>query len=390
MKSLRARVAATAVVAVAAAFLLSGIVVVGTFALEFHGRGGGAVQQDGFGSAPDENGFPGNGAPFFDRDGDAVSRGEGPPRFIRHLAVRLALVSLAVLAIVAAAGLALGGVALRPLVALRSTAERVASTRDLATRLPQGGGPEEVDALAASLNAMLARLQQSSAQTDATLEASRRFAAEAGHELRTPLTSMRTNLEVLARSPNLSADERRIMSDVTREQGRLLALLDGLQRLARTDAAEAVPRERVDVADVVDAAVAGARAQHPQATITFTAPERVMMDGWPDGLRILADNLVDNAIRHGRPDGHVDVALTVEDGTARLTVEDDGPGIPVEERERVFDRFTRGRSARTPGSGLGLAIVAQQAAVHGGHATIGVAPRGGARVTVDLPIAGRR
>ena len=377
MRSLRARVAVAAVVAVAAAFLLSGVAVVGTFVLEFRAQGEHAPTNEAAGG-------PFAGAPPWGEDGATPFEGEGPPPFIRALASRLALVSISVLVLVGAAGFWLGGVALRPLASLRATAERVASTRDLATRLPQGDGPEEVDALAGSLNAMLERLQRSTGQVEATLEASRRFAAEAGHELRTPLTSMRTNLEVLARSPNLSSREERVLADVTREQARLLALLEGLQRLARGDAAEAVPRERLNLADVVDAAVANARVRYPQSTIAFAGPDEALLDGWPDGIRVLVENLLDNAVRHGRPVGRVNVTLAVEDHMLRLTVDDDGPGIPVAERQRVFERFARGSGARAPGSGLGLALVAQQAAAHGGDAAIETAPLGGARVTVRL------
>lgn len=395
MSSLRGRVAVAAVVAVAAAFLLSGLIVVGTFALQFHAQQGRSPSAEGSFFAGDD------GRPAFGDDAPAFDEG-GPPLFIRELASRLALVSLTVLVLVGAAGFWLGGVALRPLADLRAAAERVASTRDLATRLPHGDGPEEVDALADSLNAMLERLQRSTAQTEATLEASRRFAAEAGHELRTPLTSMSMNLEVLARSANLSAENRHIMSDVRREQGRLAALLEGLQRLARGDAAEAVPRERLNLADVVDAAVVNARARYPGSTITFTSPDEVPVDGWPDGLRLLTDNLLDNALRHGRPGGRVEVSLAVDGraaarqrekageptGMAYLTVDDDGPGIAPDERQRVFERFARGSGARAPGSGLGLALVAQQATVHGGDARIETAPLGGARVTVRLTASG--
>lgn len=381
MSSLRARVAVAAVAAVAAAFLVSGVVVVGTFVVEFRTQGG-----DDSGQGPPTLTAPGGDgdrAPFERFDAD------GPPPFVRTLARRLAVVGLGVLVLVGAAGLGLGGLALRPLMGLRAAAERVVSTRDLATRLPQGAGPEEVDALAGSLNAMLERLQQSTAQADATLEASRRFTADAGHELRTPLTSMQANLDVLARSASLSADERRIVADVAREQGRMVALLAGLQRLARGDAAEAVPRERLDLAEVVDTAAAHATARHPATTITFTGPTAVGIDGWPDGLRLLIENLLDNAVRHGRADGRVDVTLAVDDRTVRLTVDDDGPGIPLAERSRVFDRFARGAGAREPGSGLGLALVAQQAALHGGSAVIEDSPAGGARATIRLALPGQ-
>ena len=389
MRSLRARVAVAAVVATALALVLSIVAVVGTFALEFRGGGPWRAPQDtrstegppapGAEDAGEHRPFAGDDGAWFD---DA-----GPPEFIRVLAIRLVAVNLGVLVLVGAAGLALGGLALRPLAALRAAAERVASTRDLATRLPQGSGPEEVDSLAGSLNAMLARLQRSIAQTESTLSASRQFAADAGHELRTPLTSMRANLEVLARSSNLSVTEQRIMADIGREQGRLLALLDGLQQLARGDAAGAVPRERFDLADLVDAAVTNAAARHGAATITFSGPDDVHVEGWPDGLRLLVDNLIDNAVRHGRPEARVAVTLTTSGDIARLIVDDDGPGVPEADRRRVFERFVRGDGTRTPGSGLGLALVAQQAAAHGGRAIIETSPLGGARVVVDIALA---
>jgi two-component system sensor histidine kinase PrrB len=385
MRSLRARVAVAAVVATALAFVLSIVVVVGTFAFEFHQQGGPWDRQAG--EAPARE-IPGaapadDRPPWWQQSGTA-----GPPDFIRGLAGRLVLVNLGVLGLVGATGLLLGGLALRPLVRLQTAAERVASTRDLATRLPHGNGPEEVDALAGSLNAMLERLQRSTAQTEAALEASRRFAADAGHELRTPLTSMRANLDVLARSSNLSAGEQRIMTDVAREQHRLLALLDGLQRLARGDAADAVPRERLDLADIVDAAVTNAASRHPSATMTFQGPEEAPIQGWSDGLRLLVDNLLDNAVRHTGPQVHVVVTLAIAGRVARLVVDDDGPGIPVDERQQAFQRFARGRAARGQGSGLGLALVAQQAAVHGGRAVIDTSPQGGTRVVVELALPG--
>ncbi len=137
--------------------------------------------------------------------------------------------------------------------------------------------------------------------------------------------------------------------------------------------------------EVIDAAVQSFRARYPQATISFSGPEEACILGWPEGLRVLIDNLLENALRHGRrPDGSVEVTVSAADGRVRLTVDDDGPGIRPEERERVFERFTRGSRARSPGSGLGLALVAQQAALHGGTAVIGDAPSGGARVTVHF------
>jgi len=127
-------------------------------------------------------------------------------------------VTAGALGLLACAGLVywIASLALRPLGRLREGAARVSSTRDLTARLPAWEGPEEVDDLARSLNAMLARLEGSAAQTEAALAAARRFTADAGHELRTPLTSLRTNLDTLARNPDLPQEERaRVVEELT-------------------------------------------------------------------------------------------------------------------------------------------------------------------------------
>lgn len=378
MRSLRARVAVTAIVATAAAFVLSGVVVVGTFAFE-------ARFPERMTDAPPGVTEPSGRPPWM--TGEHTWEEGGPPPFLRALALRLVGAGAIVLLLVGAVGLRLGGVALAPLVGLRAAAERVASTRDLETRLPQQG-PEEVRALAGSLNAMLARLQASTAKTEATLAASRRFTADAGHELRTPLTSMRTNLDVLRRSPSLPAQEREILDDVAGQQHRLVSLLDGLQQLARGDTAHAVPREEFDLVDVVDAAATAARARHPSWEIVLHAPAQVMMTGWAEGMRLVVRNLIDNAVVHGHPTGRVEVTLATADDQVRVVVDDDGPGIPVDERRRVLEWFHRGEGTIAPGHGLGLALVTQQAALHRGHVTIGAAPSGGARVTAVLSRSG--
>ena len=254
--------------------------------------------------------------------------------------------------------------ALRPLGRLRESAARVSSTRDLTMRV-ETAGPAEVHEVSESLNAMLARLETSVAATE-------RFTADAGHELRTPLTSLRANVAALRRAPDPSA-----LADIERDVARLTALLDGLQALARGDAGVAA-REPVDVADIADAALADARRRHPEVDFAFGEVAELVVAGDANGLRAAADNLLENAARHG--------AHTVRIGIVgnELRVDDDGPGIPPPDRERLFERFTRGRTTHAPGSGLGLAIVAQQAALHGGSARIEDSPLGGTRVLVTL------
>lgn len=305
----------------------------------------------------------------------------------RRRALRLGLFGLLLTGLL---GWAAGGVALRPLSQLTAAARRVAATRDLSTRMPPRAGPAEVDAVADSLDVMLGRLEESAAGTTTALEASRRFAADAGHELRTPLTSVRANLDALARNPDLPPAERaRILADVTREQDRLVGLLDALQALARGDASPPPP-EPVDLAEVADAAVERIRAGHPGLAVELAAGhEDLTIAGSADGLRIVVDDLLLNAARHGRGDGTVRVRLERDGADCVLAVDDDGPGIPVPDRSRVLERFARGAAAAGPGSGLGLALVHQQVRLHGGTLAIGDSDLGGARISVRLPRAGR-
>jgi two-component system sensor histidine kinase PrrB len=299
---------------------------------------------------------------------------------------RVALISALGIALTILLASLLAGPALAPLSRLRRAVAGVTSTRDLSRRLPEREAGREVDELAQGVNEMLARLEASATETERALEATRRFAGDVGHEVRTPLTSMRANIDAVRRNPSMPESERSaILADVAREQEDLVAVLDALQALARGDAATALPREPVDLAEVADAAVEAARRRHPAARVELAAAEgEHLVTGWPDGLRLLVDNLVENALRHGGT--RVEVALERSpDGALLLRVDDDGPGIPPAERGRLFERFVRGPGAQSPGSGLGLALVAQQAQLHGGEVEVGQSPAGGARFTVRLP-----
>jgi two-component system, OmpR family, sensor histidine kinase PrrB len=312
--------------------------------------------------------------------------------------LRRLLFGLGALAVGAAGlgGWLLGTVAIRPLAGLRREAERVSETVDLSVRVPVDQGPSEVDELAQALNAMLERIEEGAAETQAALDASRGFAGNVAHELRTPLTSMQTNLEVLAANPDLPVEERNaIVGDVAAQQHRLLDALEALRLLARGELAAADLFESTDLGELVDATVAQARVRFPEATIVLDVgdePSEVQV--WPEGIRVLLDNLVRNAVTHGAPsDGgssEVVVSLRVDGGEWVLAVSDGGSGIAAADRERVFGRFVRGSGSQASGSGLGLALVAQQAELHGGSVTIDDASSGGARVTVRAPLEGLR
>ena len=299
-----------------------------------------------------------------------------------RLRERLALLG-AIAVLVAAIGVFLAtSLVLRPVRRLRSATANIAGDEDLARRVPADDGPTELRELAGAFNAMLARLGRSSADRERALEATRRFAADAGHELRTPLTSAQATLSALARHPELDPERRTAMAeDALEAHHRLVALLDGLQLLARGDAAAA--NAPVDLTELADSLFGAASERHPAITWTSELPDApVVIDGWEPGLRSLIDNLLENAVRHGRGDGHVHFALT--GGPAlELTVEDDGPGIDDALRESLFEPFRRGEDREHPGSGLGLAIVAQQVAHHDATITVDRSERlGGARFSV--------
>ena len=218
----------------------------------------------------------------------------------------------------------------------------------------------------------------------ASLQRQRQFAADTSHELRTPLAVIRAGVARARQQPDARVSEiSGTLDAVDGEAVRLGALVDDLLALARTDAGST----DLDLADV-DLAEIAADAMAPLEGLATTRGTTLELDVAPapmrgDAVRLrrLVTVLVDNAIRHGSEHGRVRV--TVRPGA--LTVEDDGPGIPPEHRDRVFDRFWRGASAAPGGSGLGLAIAAWITERHGGRIVAGASRLGGARFDATLP-----
>jgi two-component system sensor histidine kinase MprB len=272
-------------------------------------------------------------------------------------------------------GLVVARGTLKPVRRLTYTAEQVAATHDLSHRLPEGGR-DELGRLGASFNTMLAALESSQ-------EAQRQLVADASHELRTPLTSVRTNVELLARAPELpDADRERIVASVGGQVEELTVLIGDLVDLARPsgggDPGEEVEDVRLDL--VVREAVDGARSHAPDREFTVDA-EPSLVRGSRARLHRAVRNLLDNAVKWSPPGAPVEIA--VRDG--EIVVRDHGPGIAAEDLPHVFDRFYRAPSARgLPGSGLGLAIVRQVAESHGGSVCVEPAVGGGARLRLRL------
>jgi signal transduction histidine kinase len=248
-------------------------------------------------------------------------------------------------------------------------------------------GVWEAVEISEAVEGMLARIGDEQQRTRAALESARDFAAVASHELRTPLTAMRTNLEVLL-TLDLAAEQRKeVVSDVMRTQTRIEATLTALERLAQGELTTVDDFVPVDVAEMLDRAAHDAMHNYPGLEVTLASSTTVLMLGMPAGLRLVIDNAIANAVKHG---GATEVRLSVVSSAAgvEIAVDDNGTGVPEEERAAVFERFHRGTTASRSGSGLGLALVAQQAEIHGGTASLEVSPMGGTRLMLRLPGSG--
>jgi signal transduction histidine kinase len=254
---------------------------------------------------------------------------------------------------------------------------------DLTPRMPaERTSADEIRQLAESFDTMLDRLGDAFARQ-------RAFAADASHELRTPLTVIRGQLEVLARNPDPHADDvRRVERLVRTEIVRMERLVEDLLVLARSDQREFLRRRTVDLEPFCRELVDGFAATADRRFELGAVPAGTV-EADPDRLAQALRNLIRNAIDHTGPGGLVRLVVsTAQGGGVVLAVEDDGPGIPPDQRERVFDRFHRTDSARNRvrgGAGLGLAIVRAIVEAHGGRVAAGQSPEGGARVEIELP-----
>lgn len=245
-------------------------------------------------------------------------------------------------------------------------------------------GVQEAMEIAAAVEGMLARIGDEQQRTKAALESARDFAAVASHELRTPLTAMRTNLEVLSTLQMRDDQRQEVIADVMRTQSRIEATLTALERLAQGELTTVDDFVPVDITDLLDRAAHDAMRNYPGLQVSLASTTTVLLLGLPAGLRLVVDNAITNAIKHG---GATEIQLSASSSAdgVEIVVDDNGTGVPEEERAAVFERFSRGSTASRSGSGLGLALVAQQADLHGGMAAMEASPLGGARLVLRLP-----
>ena len=245
-------------------------------------------------------------------------------------------------------------------------------------------GVWEAVEISEAVEGMLARIGDEQQRTRAALESARDFSAVASHELRTPLTAMRTNLEVLL-TLDLGPEQRKeVIGDVMRTQTRIEATLTALERLAQGELTTFDDFVPVDVTELLDRAAHDARHNYPNVDVALGSSTTVLMLGLPAGLRLVIDNAIANAVKHGNAT-QVRLSVLSSANGVEIAVDDNGSGVPEEERTAVFERFHRGTTASRSGSGLGLALVAQQAELHGGTASLEVSPMGGTRLMLRLP-----
>jgi signal transduction histidine kinase len=295
-------------------------------------------------------------------------------QFVRHLLWGMPII----LVLAAGAVWLVVGRALRPVEKIRHAVTDITSA-DLSQRVPEPGTSDEIGNLAHTMNDMLHRL-------DAAATKQRRFVADASHELRSPLAAIRTTLEVGLAHPDM-APWPVIAERAAQQAERLEELIQQLLLLAKADERQlAVHQQLVDLSAVLRHVVANTPAGH--LDIAVEAADGMATVGNPEHLQRLFRNIVDNAVRYARSSVLI-TAETTADGV-RVEIDDDGPGIPSADRERVFDRFVRLDNSRERSSstaGLGLAIAREIAVAHRGHVVVVAGATGGTRMIVTLPLA---
>jgi two-component system OmpR family sensor kinase len=304
-------------------------------------------------------------------------------------ALRLFLIAGTFLAL-AGAGAAswfIAGRALRPLVSMARTAEDIGRTQDLSRRLPESAPDDEVGRLQQSFNQMLRQLEDAYQRLQSALVAQRRFVADASHELRTPLTTIRGNVGLLLKRDDIAADDRvAALNDIAGESERMSRMVQDLLTLARADAGYHLDKTNIDLLPIVQEVSRQAQMLQPSRHIELLDGVPAPMQGNSDAIKQLLWILVDNAFKHTSEGGRIELRLANGNRALRLVVADNGPGIPSDDLERIFERFYQSDAARSgEGTGLGLAIARWIAREHGGQVTAANNPGGGAAFTVEFP-----
>jgi len=307
--------------------------------------------------------------------------------FLRSARLAWLVMSIVLLAAVTATGAVLTRNALRPVSNALEMARQIGEAIG-GRRLPDPRTDDEIGRLVATLNAMLERLERS-------MDVHRRFTADAAHELRTPLSRLRSEIEIALRRPRSTAEYLQVLQSSLEETVRLTALVDALLTLARLDSDAPATRCETAYAETADALATACErlqdeasrrrvqvAREPSPSLAVRIP--------PDLLSLLVGNLLQNAIKFSQEGGRVVVGVAEAPGEAVVSITDNGPGVPPEQRPKIFDRFYRGEAARSgdiPGVGLGLSICRVIAERYHGRIEMTPNPAGGSIFSARLPLA---
>jgi two-component system OmpR family sensor kinase len=308
---------------------------------------------------------------------------------LAHLRFILALGVAGALLVAVGAGWVLSTTALRPIARLTHAAHEIGEAQDFGRRVGYTGPRDEVGRLAGTFNEMLGRLESAYGSIQRSLEAQRRFVADASHELRTPLTTIRGNVELLTLDDAGESSERReALEDIASEAERMSRLVTNLLALARADAGVHIEREAIAVRPVVEEVVRQIRRVGSTVRVELGEVPNVSVSASPDHLKQLLLILLDNARKYSPPGGVVRLAAEQESGWLRVGVSDEGPGISDEDQERIFDRFYRiDPSRQGSGAGLGLSIARWIAQEHEGTLEVRSRLGQGSTFVLSLPLA---
>jgi two-component system OmpR family sensor kinase len=308
---------------------------------------------------------------------------------LRGLLLLESVISLGVIGGTAILAWFIISIGLRPLRRMGAVAGDIAAG-DLSRRVEPATSKTEIGRLGLALNSMLSQIEAAFAQQTASESRLRRFIADASHELRTPLTSIRGYAEMLrrgaAQSPSDSELARRRIED---EAVRMSTLVDDMLLIARLDQGRPLEMKAVDLQAIARDAVFDAHAVAPQRDVKVDAPNPVVVTGDDTRLRQVVGNLMRNALVHTPSATPVEIAVSTENGFARISVADHGPGLRPDEVERIFEPFYRAdpsRSRDRGGAGLGLSIVHAVVSAHGGSVRVRETDGGGATFEVELPL----
>ncbi|MCB9594576.1 MAG: HAMP domain-containing protein [Sandaracinaceae bacterium] len=314
----------------------------------------------------------------------AVARRPARPTWARALGTEtFALRAVIVLLVSGGIAFAFARYLSRPLDRLRAATEVVADG-DLSARVTPslGGAPEEVTALARDFDRMVARVEALVASRD-------RLLSDVSHELGSPLARLRVALELARGKADVAAGP--MLDRIEREAEQLGSLVDEILTLRRLETDGPLAREDVDLVELVGDIARDAAFEASESEVSFALdlPEALSTRGDRELLRRAIENVMRNAIHHAPGGTEVEVALTRDADGARLVIRDHGPGVPVEDRERIFEPLVRldaARDRQSGGRGLGLAIAKRAAEAHGGAIGADEGPGGGLSVTLRLPL----